>query len=208
MSKLGKCLVFCLKYPAEMDQLCWDPRETGEEPRVRGLKDRDKVLAMVKRVGDQANREAVAFLEVCAGRIEPHLESIATARRYGRSLEQTWQVQWQLLPKKHPDWRPFYVSVYVGTHPPEVGAGIWTRGGRRAEDKLAKILGQRVKARSSDWQQSPGNIALARIEVPIPDAPGVFDVDQEPLVALVCTALTFDAADVKAIAAIAIRSSE
>ena len=62
MAKLGKCLVFYLKYQAEMDRLYWRPRETREEPSIEGLKDKDNVLSMIKRVGDAACREAADFV--------------------------------------------------------------------------------------------------------------------------------------------------
>jgi hypothetical protein len=191
-----------------MDRLCWDPRDTGEPPLVEGLKNQDKVLAMVGKVGDQACRDVATFLEQCAQRIEPHLKSVAIARRYGRGPAQTWDLQWQVYPKNCPDWRPFYLGVYVGTQPPAVGAWIWTRGGRRAEDELVKILGRRVNARSNDWQQSPGHVALAQVEVRLLKKLGNLDVEQEPLIAQVCRALTFEPSDVKSIAAITNRAAE
>src|SRR5262249_6504172 len=100
MAKLGKCLVFYLKYQAEMYRLYWQPRETGDKPSVGGLKDKEQVLSMVKKVGDAALREAGAFLGLCAERIETHLQSICATQRIRRNVEEYWSVEWRLFPKK------------------------------------------------------------------------------------------------------------
>src|SRR5262245_22106096 len=103
MASLGKCLVFYFKYGAEMDRLYWQPRETAKEPSVDGVPDKERVLSMIERVGNAACREAGAFLEACAERIEPHLHTVAAARRIRRNLEQTWALEWRLSHKKQ--WR-------------------------------------------------------------------------------------------------------
>lgn len=207
MVKLGKCLVFYLKYPAEMNQLYWDPRETGEKPRLNGLKDSEKVMTMIESVGDAACREAAAFLETCAERIEPQLQSVGAAHRKRRNLETTWAMEWKLIPKRLT--AKIYVGVWINEHLGEAIPWIWCRGGRRAEDEMTKILGRGIKARStSDLTKSPGLVALARVRVNVPTAPHDFDVDQDPLVAQVCKALSFDAGELKAIARIVARNGE
>src|SRR5438876_11799351 len=45
----------------QLQELYWRPRETREEPSIEGLKDKDNVLSMIKRVGDAACREAADF---------------------------------------------------------------------------------------------------------------------------------------------------
>lgn len=66
MAMLGRCLAFHLKYPAEMARLYWT-----EEPDHEGLQDAERVLRMIRVVGDTACREAADFLSACAERLEP-----------------------------------------------------------------------------------------------------------------------------------------
>ena len=78
MAILGKCLLFYLKYPAEMERL-YEP----EEPKVEGLPDPDKLLQKIRRVGATASREAADFLELCAPRIEQHFRGISSRHEEG-----------------------------------------------------------------------------------------------------------------------------
>src|SRR5690349_16708749 len=61
MATLGKCLLFYLKYPVEVDRLY-----EADEPNVEGLPNPEQVLERVRRVADAANREAAQLLEACA----------------------------------------------------------------------------------------------------------------------------------------------
>jgi hypothetical protein len=208
MAKLGKCLVFYLKYPAEMDRLYWQPRETGKPAVTDGLKEKDNVMAMVKKVGDAACREAATFLGPCADRIQAHLDSIGIARRVRRNLEEWWSVYWRVSPKKRPD-RSFNVGFDLYDDPPEIVPWMWSKG-RGAADEILRILGRGRAARSfsdlAGW--GAGAFVLARIKVPVPDRPHEFDVEQEPLLDQVRTALTFNSSEIKAIAAITLRNRE
>ncbi|MBI3409334.1 MAG: hypothetical protein HY040_13400 [Planctomycetes bacterium] len=208
MAKLGRCLVFYLKYPAEMNRLYWDPRETDENPDVSGLSDAENVLPMIKRVGDAACHEAAALLDECIGRIEPQLQSIGNARRGRDNLERTWSVQWRLSPKKQ-DARTFYVGLYIDEAKCALVPWVWCRGGRRVEDEVTKILGRGIQGRSFDSTMNAGFVALGLAKVELPAPPHEFDVEQEAVVAGVCENFsTLTAADVKAIARIAAKSSE
>jgi hypothetical protein len=67
MANLGKCLLFYLKYPVEMERLY-----EAAEPKVEGLPDPDRTLQKITRVGDAAYREAVELLEACVPGIDEH----------------------------------------------------------------------------------------------------------------------------------------
>ena len=62
MANFGKCLLFYLKYPAEMDRLY----ET-DEPDVDDLPDAESLMERISIVGDTASREAAAKLTAPIG---------------------------------------------------------------------------------------------------------------------------------------------
>jgi hypothetical protein len=62
VGNLGKCLLFYLKYPAEMERLY-----EAEKPNVKGLPNPDQILKKIKLVGDAASREAADLLSVQSG---------------------------------------------------------------------------------------------------------------------------------------------
>ena len=201
MAKLGKSLVFYFKYPAEMDRLYWQPRQTGEEPNADGLKEKEEVLAMIRRVGDAACRDVATFLEACTLQIEPHLQSIGIATRCRNTLERRWEIRWGLSSKRAPE-RKFEVGVYIDEQIRAIVPWVWCRGGLRAENEVVKILGRGLGSRTLNNHTSSGTVLLSPVDVTIPIGPQDFEVDQDPLVQKVCEALTITAADVKAIAAI------
>ena len=77
MAMLGRCLTFYLKYWAEMERLYADPKPSNEKPDLQELQDAERVLNMVRVVGDTACREAADFLEACAEEIELRLQAIS-----------------------------------------------------------------------------------------------------------------------------------
>jgi hypothetical protein len=160
MATLGKCLLFWLKYPAEMERLY-----EAEEPDVNGLPNADRVLEKVIRVGDAARREAAALLESCAPRIDDHLRTISTAQRGRNSLENTWDLRFWVAPRTAPA-RRFQVGVYLHSHRAALIPWVWCQGGRRAEDGVVRILGRGVKAAALEFF-SPGGVGLAEIKIPL-----------------------------------------
>ena len=106
MTNLGKCLLFYLKYPAEMKRLL------AKEPKVEGLPNPDEVLKKIKLVGDAANREAAEFLESCAQGINEHFTTISTVQRMRNNLETTWYLGFKVAPKEAPD-RRFEIGVTI-----------------------------------------------------------------------------------------------
>src|SRR4051812_17854289 len=80
-----------------MERLYWKPWESGEQPDVEALQDADRVLEMVRAVGDAACREVADFLEAGAARIEGHFRSLPdmeVKKRTKRSrVEERWEVQ-------------------------------------------------------------------------------------------------------------------
>lgn len=195
MASIGKCLLFYLKYWAEMGRL-YDE----DEPNVDGLPDPDRTLEKVWAVGDAACREVAEFLETFAPGIEAHFRPISTVERVRNNLENMWELRFRVTPKRVPN-RRFEVGVSVdrGVLLP----WVWCHGGRRAEDGVIAALGRgfRTATLGLDWWA--GSVSLAKIMIPVPDrldAP----VPVEPLVAQVQQAFaSFTADEVKAIAAIA-----
>src|SRR5262245_35509225 len=95
MATLGKCLLFWLKYPAEMDRLYVE-----EERKVEGLPNPDRVLDKISLVGDTACREVADFLETCVPGIEGHLRAISSVERVRTNLEYLWQLKFWVAPRK------------------------------------------------------------------------------------------------------------
>lgn len=94
MTPLGKCLVFNLKYPAEMDHLYWKPEHGDEEPNLQGLANADNVRAMVRIVGDQAAEQVASFLEQCAEQAAEHWRSLKIGKITGQSRRQKMANYW------------------------------------------------------------------------------------------------------------------
>lgn len=182
MALLGKCLVFYLKYPIEMQRLY----EQGEEPE--GIDDLERTMEMVRAVGDAASRQAASFLEECGQIIHEHFGSFARCQiiSKNRAMEKNWSVScgvW-LRGKFKPKPGKWKLMAGVDISTKERGLVVpwlWLQGRSAGEEQLLKILGaHRVKGRSEELGWDAGTVALAKIPVLAEDMPG-FDVDREPL---------------------------
>jgi hypothetical protein len=162
-------------------------------------------MQMVQAVGEAACREAAAFLEACAERLEPRLQTFGKWRRIRRRLTGYWSLDYKSLPEDKSQ-RSVYVGVWIDENFPAIVPWIWCRGGRHAGDEVIRILGQGIKPRSGDLQLDPGTVALARIPIPIAEGPQAFEVDRDPLVAQVYQAFeALNASKLKKIASLSIR---
>jgi hypothetical protein len=205
MTPLGKCLVFNLKYPAEMDHLYWGPEHGDEEPDLHGLADAENVRVMAHIVGDQAAEQAGSFLAQCAEQIAAHWLSLKIGKITGQSRRQKmaydWEFQGRLRVKPSKG-----VSIWYGAWIDEVEARIipwlYGRGGREWEDLAMRTLGnQRAHSRAGDGLASDrGMVALACVPL-LPESLQGFDVDRDPLVAKVVAC--FAAIGAKDVAALA-----
>ncbi|OGA16653.1 MAG: hypothetical protein A3H33_09055 [Betaproteobacteria bacterium RIFCSPLOWO2_02_FULL_65_20] len=157
MSNLGECMLFYLKYAAEMERLY-----EAEEPKVEGLPNPDQVLKQIKLVGDTANREVAEFLETCVPGIEEHFRAISTVQRIRK--KDMWVLSFKVGPKKATD-RQFWIGVNIDLNQAALIPWVWCRGGRRAEDEMVRILGRGIKVRG--WES--GTVVLAEIKIPIPE---------------------------------------
>ena len=194
MTHLGKCLLFYLKYPAEMARLF-----EAKEPKFDGLPNPDKLKQTIKMVGDAAGQEAAKFLETCAPIIEEHFNAISRFRRTRNKMNLDWHLEFRVTTRRAAD-RHFLIGVGFDTNRTTLIPWVWCRGGRRAADEIRQILGRGVSAEEFGW--SSGTVALTEIKIPIPDR---FDESAE------CESLTkqvreafksFTAQEVKALAAI------
>jgi hypothetical protein len=197
MTQLGKPLVFYLKYLAEMNRLYGDPEE-GEEPDLTGLDDAEQVQEMARTVGAAAHEQAADFLELCGKGIEDHFTGLGTAailankRRRSKVADTLWweaKVRVSSVPSGE-----FSCGVWV-TAPPNVRISVekdvcgvvvpylWSKGGRKGNDAVRKILGSWANPRVGEGLfDSRAPIALARIPIKA-QPPESFDVDRDQLIA-------------------------
>lgn len=140
MTNLGKCMLFYLKYAAEMERLY-----EAEERKVKGLPNPDQILKQIALVGDTANREVAAFLETCARGIEEHFHAIGDVQQMRNNLENTWELKFKVAPKKATG-RQFQIGVQIDSNRAAVIPWVWCPGGRRAEDEVVRILGRGIKS--------------------------------------------------------------
>lgn len=205
MTQLGKCLVFNLKYPAEMDHLYWKPEHGDDEPDLHALADAENVRAMAHIVGAQAAEETSSFLEQCAEQIALHWMSLKIGKVTGQSRRQKmahyWEFQGRLRVKSSRG-----VSIWYGAWIDEVKKQIipwlFARGGREWEDLATRTLGKkRAHSRAGEGLViGRGTVALGCIPL-LPEGLQGFDVDRDPLVAKVVACFTaIGAKDVQALA--------
>jgi hypothetical protein len=205
MANLGKCMLFYLKYAAEMERL-YPPPEDPDDPKVEGLPDLDLVLEKIKLVGDKANREVAEFLEICIPGIDEHFRAISAIQRIRNNLEKMWDLSFKVAPRDATD-RRFEIGVYIDRNRAALIPWVWCRGGRRAEDEVVRILGRGIKStKFPDWD--PGSVGLTEIVIPIPERLEE-PVECDALVAQVQQAFeSFTARDVEAMAGIASNRGE
>ncbi len=201
MANLGKCLLFYLKYPAEMERL------TAKEPKVEGLPNPERVLEKINLVGAAANREAAEFLKSCVQGIEEHFKAIsAPVQRINNNLEKTWDLSFKVAPKEAPD-RLFRIGVCIDTDRRALIPYVWCSGGRRTENEIFhRILSRGINAAALKW--GAGSVGLAEIKILIPERLEE-PVACDSLVTKVQEAFaSFTAQEVEAIAAIASNRGE
>jgi len=201
MANLGKCMLFYLKYPAEMERLY-----EAKERKVEGLPNPDLLLEKIKLVGDTANREVAEFLETCAPEIEKHFVAISDVQRVRNNLEKMWDLSFKIASRGATD-RRIEIGVYIDRNRAALVPWVWCRGSRGAEDEVVRILGRGIKStKFPDWES--GSVGLAEIKIPIPERPEEA-VECDSLVAQVRQAFTsFTARDVEAIAGISSNRGE
>jgi hypothetical protein len=163
VAALGKCLMFHLKYPEEMQQIYWD------DGNLDGIDNTGKTREMVKAVGDEAVREAAIFLEACGAVIETHFQKVAKCKRSNSrgSVEKYWEISFNVYLAKIPGEARLWAGVNLVTIPKvEIVPWLWARGKTIGEEKVVNHLKDRVKGRSADLGWEAGNVALDRISIP------------------------------------------
>jgi hypothetical protein len=196
MAGLGTCLVFCLKYAPEMEQLYW----TDEPPTPVGLDDAERIIEMVRTVGDRACQEAADLLEMCAGKIQERIGAVAHVERLSRrqKMASDWYVQCRVTDDDKPG-RKFRAGVTIRREAGALVPWLWSPGGRRAEEGMARILGRRVDSRAGGgFVDDAGSIAMSPISI-LHRGQQSLDVDREPLVDRVGQAFAMTREEVQAI---------
>lgn len=179
MTALGKCLVFHIKYPAEMRQLYWSDNPTPP----KDVPDAEQIMKMAEAVGEAARQEVVEFLRVCAASLEEHFRPFthfeAVTRR--RKMEKDWSVECRIHMDDMPG-RKFQVGVTIHDEQGLLVPWVWSPGGSRAEDALTQILGNRIHSRAGgQLVEDSGCVALKPIPL-LPEDHKGFDVDREPII--------------------------
>lgn len=185
MEKLGEALAFSLRYPAEMNRLCWAP--PGNKLEVVGLDDALRVAEMARVVGDAACEQAANFLATCAEQIVAHFESFKSVlirkEAQRRTLKKNWDYYAALERDPWKDGCWFFYGVWINSRQGAVVPYLWRNGGREPQDAMKKIL--RTQFEIPDGQLldcDSGTIPIASFQV-LSEATKGFDVDMEPLVA-------------------------
>ena len=200
MATLGKCLLFWLKYTAEMERLY-----EADEPNVEGLPDADRNLERVRLVGDVACREGAELLEACAPGIEEHFRVISTVERVRNNLENNWELRFHVAPKRVTGKR-FGIGVFLDVDRAALMPLVWCRGGRRAEDEMIRVLGRGTKGAVLGW--GSGTVCLREIKISIREQLKESVGFDSLVVEVQQTFASFTAQEIKAIAAIASRRGE
>lgn len=194
MTPLGKPLVFYLKYMAEMDRLYGHPE--GEEPDLTGLDDREHIREMARTVGAAAYEQVADFLELCGKGIEDHFTGLGIATLASKTrrafVVRNWNWNARIQVSSLPGgW--FSVGVFVRAPPGDrssidkdvhgvVVPWLWSKGGRKGEDAVCKILGGWPHSRAgAGLVEDRGTVALACIPIKA-QPPESFDVDREQLI--------------------------
>ncbi len=154
----------------------------------------EETRGMIKPVSERACKQAAALLKKCGTEIESHFEKLGNARTKIRSrprkIETDWEIKVRLLPKggrKSGAYRwETGVCCVCRNQIPTLVLYLWARGGREAEQKLVKILGERVKYRSEDYDWYAGSVIVGE-EIPFRVENGDnFEIDGKRLVDAVC----------------------
>jgi hypothetical protein len=198
MGDIGQCLLFWLRYPAEMERLY-----VSEEPNVEGLPNPDEILKRVEIVGDTACRQGGDLLRACVTGIEAHFSPIIAIERVRNDLSDTWELKFRVSATRRCE-----IGVIIDPHRAALFPWVWCRGGRRVEDEVIRTLGRGFRQDAFGLEWFAGTVALARIPIPIPAKLDEL-VPRAPLVEQVCQAFSFFSAEnVATISAIASNRGE
>lgn len=164
MDELGKCLQFYLKYSAEMERLYETDDPKAEVHKLKGLPNPDAVLVKLRRVGDAACREGAEFLEFCGIGVEDHFRAFCRVQQRRKNLEEEWDLQFWIWPKKAKNKRRrFLVGIGIDWPPIRLVPWVWCPGGRQAANELRRILPS--TKREPNWGTS---LIIKEIPITIP----------------------------------------
>jgi hypothetical protein len=180
MPKLGKNLIFHLKYQAEMDRLYWN--QTDGDPV--DLPEPEETMRMVETVGDASKREAAEFLKLCGDTLTDHLGKFLNVKMktHHAHIEKSWDlpyVVWRKGGKAPSAWK-IYVGVFL--HDKAGGAilpWIWISAGSNTIADIKDYLGDKVATSTEPYFDSK-TLLLGRIPIPSLESTNL-DVDAEVL---------------------------
>jgi hypothetical protein len=177
MTPLGKSLVFYLKYWAEMERLV-PAGDSGELGAIKDLPEPDRVLPMVRAIGEAADRAAVEFLDACADAMVKPLRTLGDCRRLGGPVRKNWETKAEVaLPSRKGRLR---VGLLIQGDTRVLVPWVRSRGGRRVADKVRQLLRPGITGGVVELPQK-ARVALEGILL-IPEKHEGFDVDREPIV--------------------------
>jgi hypothetical protein len=177
MKTVGRAFGFYIEYWQQMQALYEDDDKDSKQALESTLPEdvREDTLRRVKLVGDRACKQAAALLKKCGGLIEGHFKKFGNAHTKitsrPSSIGAYWGIKLRLWPKR-PGWRSKKTHWETGVwfeclhQKPVLVLYLWMRGGREAEQRLAKVFGKnRVKYRSCDFDWYAGSIFIGN-EIP------------------------------------------
>jgi hypothetical protein len=154
MDNIGRAFGFYLHYWQQMEALYRD-HKSGLPKTIEN----QEIKEMIKKVGERADEQARIFMNRCGQHIADCLDSkhhFCRAEPRKRRASTYWGVEVRLWPNNGRRsgggrrWAGLTIEGFNGR--PSSLLWLWTRGGRDAEDELARILGNRAKYRSADLQ--------------------------------------------------------
>lgn len=184
MATVGRVFGFYIKYWEQMEAMY----RSENQALLSLLPNGEEGSAMVKAVGKRADTQAARLLKDCASEMEGYFSGTGLCKVRPCSLPSTIETQWyskmQVWPRGTGKKRVnHYTGVAIdrldGT--PALLFYLWVRGGRAAEEALARKLGRTVIRRSSElvgW--GTGSVIFGSIPLSLDDHKR-FEIKKEPL---------------------------
>jgi hypothetical protein len=165
MTNAGRAFGFYIKYWHEMEYALYRSDERKEHRKELT----EETCKMIDEVGRRADDQAAELIKRCCTQIEErfgelscHVKRVnqrdATRSKYG------WWAELWLWPKPGRNHWRWQVGISVEEDrkgSPAIFLYLWMQGRRKAEEKLVKVFGERIKYRSGDFDDwNPGSVFI------------------------------------------------
>jgi hypothetical protein len=166
MNNLGKCLLFYLKYSAEVERI-YEAENDADNLDTDGFPGTD-VQEKVVKVHDAACREVAELLKECGRKVVEHFGAISAIKQ-SKVNPESWRISYRVWPKR--GRKNFNLGVYVDSEKAEIVSWLWCRGGRQSEFEAEQLLGNKYTKieRGTDCDETSGVVVLGRTKINIPE---------------------------------------